>query len=158
MPQVLANCVCVVLRWLGTVLQRSVHYLRTMVRHLELSGRKRQKKSHETARKLGTLKDRANGVIKRLFEEMEESVNDICGKVINNRFTFYCLPCFLSFFANVFQSTRVLVVIDSHFCLFSLFSFINYSYIVLLVIGAATWFMGMTCWCCLPLFKKEKLD
>jgi len=95
MPQLLANCVCVVLRWLGTVLQRSVHYLRTMVRHLELSGRKRQKKSHETARKLGTLKDRANGVIKRLFEEMEESVNDICGKVINNRFTFYCLPCFL---------------------------------------------------------------
>lgn len=74
------NCF-ISLRWLGNVLQRSVHYLRTMCRHLELNGRNRQKKSQETAQKLKILKEKANGVIVRLYDEMEQSLVNICAEV-----------------------------------------------------------------------------
>ncbi|XP_052780393.1 uncharacterized protein LOC128217340 isoform X1 [Mya arenaria] len=65
-------------RWLGTVLQRSVHYLRTVVRQLELNGRDRQKRSHETTKKLNTLEKKADGVVKQLTDDLNHSVNDVC--------------------------------------------------------------------------------
>lgn len=86
-------------RWLGNVLQRSVHYLRTMCRHLELNGRNRQKKSQETAQKLKILKEKANGVIVRLYDEMEQSLVNICAEVRRNDAIADSSTVFLKYFS-----------------------------------------------------------
>ncbi|XP_045166443.2 uncharacterized protein LOC123529918 [Mercenaria mercenaria] len=70
-------------RWVGTVLQRSVHYLKTMVRRLDMGDKERQKKTEEVSAKLKTLKEKADDVIKSLYNEMEVAVEDISHQVRN---------------------------------------------------------------------------
>lgn len=68
-------------RWLGTVLQRSLHYLKTMVRRLDMSDKDRQSKTQEVSRKLRALKEKANDVINFLYQEIDTAVEDISYQV-----------------------------------------------------------------------------
>ncbi|KAL4226199.1 hypothetical protein ACF0H5_014185 [Mactra antiquata] len=70
-------------RWLGNVLQRSVHYLRTMVKSLDMSDKQRQKRTEVVSHKLKILNHRAADVIKTLYSGMEVAVSDVCNQVCN---------------------------------------------------------------------------
>lgn len=68
-------------RWLGSVLQRTVHYLRTIVRGIDMSEHERDSKKIQTKKKLHALKTKAEAVTKKLRNEVDKAVHDICEKV-----------------------------------------------------------------------------